>query len=262
MKALVTGASSGIGREIALYLSDLGYDLVIVARNSQPLRDLQREIRTNVEVVAMDLTDRENVWKLHEMYKNQPIEILVNDAGFGVHGLVTETELEKDLELIDLNITATHMLTKLFLQDMKKRNLGYILNVSSIAGFLSGPLMAEYYASKNFVLSYTRAINTELKKEKSEVHVSALCPGPTKTNFNKVANVEFKVRPYTAEYVAEYGVNKMFDEKDVIIPGFKMKCVHVLAKLLPDKLTRQFAYKIQKNKVSSKKESKESKEKK
>ena len=187
MKALITGASSGIGREIALYLSDLGYDIIVVARNELALRDIQREVKTKVEVVCMDLTDRVNVWKLHEMYKNQPIEVLVNNAGFGVAGYVTETDLEKDLELIDLNVTALHMLTKLFLKDMKRRNLGYILNVSSISGFLSGPLMAEYYASKNFVLSYTRAINTELKKEGSEVHISALCPGPTKTNFNKVA---------------------------------------------------------------------------
>ena len=114
------------------------------------------------------------------------------------------------------------MLTKLFLQDMKKRNLGYILNVSSISGFLSGPLMAEYYASKNFVLSYTRAIQTELKKEGSDVHISVLCPGPTKTNFNNVAKVNFKMKSYSAEYVAEYGINKMFEEKLVIIPGWRM----------------------------------------
>ena len=248
MKVLITGASSGIGREIALYLSDLGYDIIVVARNELALKDIQREVKTKVEVVSMDLTDRENVWKLHEMYKNEPIEVLVNNAGFGVHGLVTETNLEKDLELIDLNITALHMLTKLFLKDMKKRNLGYILNVSSIAGFLSGPLMAEYYASKNFVLSYTKAIYTELKKEGSEVHISALCPGPTKTNFNKVAKVDFRMKSYSAEYVAEYGINKMFEEKPVIIPGFKMKFVHVASKLLPSSLTSEFAYEIQRRK--------------
>lgn len=248
MKALITGASSGIGREIALYLSDLGYDIIVVARNELALRDLQREVKTKVEVISMDLTDRENVWKLHEMYKREPIEVLVNDAGFGVHGPVTETDLEKDLDLIDLNITAVHMLTKLFLKDMKKRNLGYILNVSSISGFLSGPLMAEYYASKNFVLSYTKAISAELKKEGSEVHISCLCPGPTKTNFNKTAKVEFKVKPYSAEYVAEYGVNKMFEEKTVIVPGFKMKFVHLASKIFPSILTTNVAYEIQKRK--------------
>ena len=248
MKALITGASSGIGREIALYLSDLGYDIIVVARNERALRDIQREIKTKVEVVAMDLTDRENAWKLHEMYKDEPIEVLVNNAGFGVHGLVTETNLEKDLELIDLNITALHILTKLFLSDMKKRNLGYILNVSSIAGFMPGPLMAEYYASKNFVLSYTKAIYTELKKEGSEVHISALCPGPTKTNFNKVANVDFKMKSYSAEYVAEYGINKMFEEKLVIVPGIKMKLTHMASRILPSKLMSNFAYEIQKRK--------------
>lgn len=248
MKALITGASSGIGREIALYLSDLGYDIIVVARNELALRDLQREVKTKVEVISMDLTDRENVWKLHEMYKREPIEVLVNDAGFGVHGPVTETDLEKDLDLIDLNITAVHMLTKLFLKDMKKRNLGYILNVSSISGFLSGPLMAEYYASKNFVLSYTKAISAELKKEGSEVHISCLCPGPTKTNFNKTAKVEFKVKPYSAEYIAEYGVNKMFEEKTVIVPGFRMKFVHLASKIFPSILTTNVAYEIQKRK--------------
>ena len=150
--------------------------------------------------------------------------------------------------MIDLNITAVHMLTKLFLDDMKKRNMGYILNVSSIAGFMPGPLMAEYYATKNFVTSYTRAINTELKKEGIDVHVCCLCPGPTKTNFNKVAKVEFGVKPYSAEFVAEYGINKMFEEKTVIVPGIKMKIVHIASKILPSSLMSNMAYIMQKKK--------------
>lgn len=249
MKALITGASSGIGKEIALYLSDLGYDLILVSRSERNLRDIQRVIKTNVEVIGLDLTDRSNVWKLHEIYKNdRAIEILVNNAGFGVFGNFAETDLEKDLDLIDLNITAVHMLTKMFLSDMKKRNFGYILNVSSIAGFMDGPLMAEYYASKNYVLSFSRAIDTELKKEKSDVHISVLCPGPTETNFNNVAGVEFKVRSYSAEFIAEYAVNKMFDEKLVIVPGFKMKVLHVLSKILPSGVIRNIAYNIQRKK--------------
>lgn len=249
MKALITGASSGIGREMALYLSDLGYDLIIVGRNELKLRDIQKMVKTKVEVIKMDLTERVNCWKLHEMYKKEPIEVLVNNAGFGLHGLVTETELEKDLDMIDLNITAVVMLTKLFLADMKKRNMGYILNVSSIASFLPGPLMAEYYASKSFVTSYTRAIDTEIKKEGLDIHISCLCPGPTKTNFNKVANVDFGARPYSADFVAEYGINKMFEEKTVIIPGIKMKIVHVASKILPSKWMSNMAYMVQKKKL-------------
>lgn len=248
MKAIITGASSGIGKEIALYLSDLGYDIIVVGRNEFELRDIQKVVKTKVEVVKMDLSDRVNCWKLHEMYKKEPIEVLVNNAGFGVHGFVTETSLEKDLDLIDVNITAVHILTKLFLDDMKKRNLGYILNVASIAGFLPGPLMAEYYASKSFVLQYTRAIDTELKKEGLDIHVSCLCPGPTKTNFFKTAKVDFTMKPYNADYVAEYGINKMFEEKTVIIPGAKMKFIHIASKLLPSSLLSSIAYEVQKKK--------------
>lgn len=248
MKALITGASSGIGKEMALYLSDLGYDLIVVGRNEFELRDIQKIVKTKVEVVKMDLSDRVNCWKLHEMYKKEPIEVLVNNAGFGVHGYVTETSLEKDLDLIDLNITAVHILTKLFLADMKKKNLGYILNVASIAGFMPGPLMAEYYASKSFVLSYTRAINTELKKEGLDIHVSCLCPGPTKTNFNKTAKVDFSVSPYSADYIAEYGINKMFEEKAVIVPGVKMKFIHLASKILPSSLMSNLAFEVQKKK--------------
>lgn len=253
MKALITGASSGIGQEIALYLSELGYDLILVSRDERALRGLQKMIKTKVEVISMDLTDRINVWKLHERYKNDPgVELLVNNAGFGIFGNLESTDLEKDLELIDLNITAVHMLTKLFLADMKKRNFGYILNVSSIAGFMDGPLMAEYYASKNFVLSLSRAIYTELQKDKSDVHISVLCPGPTETNFNNVAGVKFKVKPYRADYVAEYGINKMFDEKLVIIPGFRMKFMHFLSKITPSFILRNIAYSVQKGKKKEK----------
>ena len=156
--------------------------------------------------------------------------------------------IQKDLELIDLNITAVFMLTKMFLGDMKKRNFGYILNVSSIAGFMDGPLMAEYYASKHFVLSLTRAIHTELKKDKSDVHISCLCPGPTDTNFNNVAGVKFKFKPYSADFVAEYGINKMFDEKLVIVPGFRMKAMHLLSKIAPGVISRNIAYNIQRKK--------------
>ena len=246
MKALITGASSGIGRDMARYLAKLGYDLVIVARRKDLLEQLKKELPTNVKVECVDLANSENCKQLFEA--NREVDILVNNAGFGDFGKFEETDLEKELAMIDTNIKSLHILTKLYLSEMKKKNSGHILNVASIAGFMPGPLMAEYYASKNFVLSYTKAIYTELKKEGSEVHISALCPGPTKTNFNKVANVDFKMKSYSAEYVAEYGINKMFEEKLVIVPGIKMKLTHMASRILPSKLMSNFAYERQKRK--------------
>ncbi len=135
MKALVTGASSGIGKDIARVLSSLGYELILVARDKEKLEKLQKELKTNSEVIAMDLGIEQNCINLYNQVKNQIIDILINNAGFGIFGEFTETNLEKELQLINTNITAVHILTKLFLQDMVKRNSGHILNVSSVAGF-------------------------------------------------------------------------------------------------------------------------------
>ena len=144
MKALITGASSGIGRDIAKELSKRGYDLIIVARNREKLEELKADLTTKVEIIDMDLTSEDNCKKLHEQAKD--IDILVNNAGLGEFGKFTETDLEKEITIIRTNITALHILTKLYLQDMTKRNNGRILNVASIAGFMPGPLMATYYA--------------------------------------------------------------------------------------------------------------------
>ena len=150
MRALITGASSGIGRDIARELSKREYDLVIVARNKEKLEELKSELTTKVEIIEMDLTLEENCKKLYEQAKD--IDILVNNAGLGEFGKFTETDLEKELTIIKTNITALHILTKLYLQDMTKRDSGRILNVASISGFMPGPLMATYYASKAYVV--------------------------------------------------------------------------------------------------------------
>ena len=135
MKALITGASSGIGRDMARVLSSLGYELILVARNENKLIELQKDLQTSTSVVSMDLSFKENCIELYNKFKNEEIDILVNNAGFGVFGEFTQTDLEKEIKLINTNITAVHILTKLFLKDMVKRNSGHILNVSSIAGF-------------------------------------------------------------------------------------------------------------------------------
>lgn len=244
MKALITGASSGIGRDIARYLSKLGYDLVIVARRKENLEILKKELNTNVEIVCLDVSEKENCIKLFEEHKD--IDILVNNAGFGLFGHFDSTDLEKELSMIDTNVVAVHILTKLYVQEMEKRDSGYILNVASIAGFMAGPLMATYYATKNYVVSLSRAIRKELKKEKSNVKISVLCPGPVKTEFNDVAGVRFCIRGVTSKYVAKYAIDKMLKGKEIILPSFTIKCVKFLSKISPDNLVTEVSYHTQK----------------
>lgn len=248
MRALITGASSGIGREIAKYLDSLNCELVLVARNKEQLESLSLELKHKPKLVVMDLLLESNVKSLYVLTKNEDIDILVNNAGFGNFGKFTETDLVNDLEMIDLNIKTLHMLTKMFLKDMKKKNKGYILNVASSASFQPGPLMATYYSTKAYVLHLTEAIWYELKKEKSNVKISCLCPGPVATNFNRVAGVKFSVKPLSAKHVAKYGIDQMLKGKLVIIPGFKMKCARFFGRFLSDKALMKITYRIQKKK--------------
>ena len=246
MKVLITGASSGIGRDMARYMSKLGYDLVLVARNEDALLDLKSVLKTKVEVIPMDLSNKDNCIKLHEQAKE--VDILINNAGFGDFGNFTETNLEKEISMIETNIEATHILTKLYLRDMVEKNRGHILNVASIAGFMPGPLMATYYASKNYVVALTRAIRKELKKKKSNVKISLLCPGPVNTNFNNVANVEFKAKGQSSEHVAKYAIDKMLNNKFIIIPGISIKLSKFFAKILPSPIIEEACYHIQESK--------------
>lgn len=243
MRVLITGASSGIGRDMARYLSKLGYELVLVSRNEEELNKLKEELKTKVEVIAMDLSIKENCYKLYEEAKD--IDILINNAGFGVFGKFVETDLEKEVNLIQTNVTAVHILTKLYLKDMVKKDKGHILNVASIAGFMPGPLMAAYYASKNYVVTLTRSINKELNKSKSNVKLSLLCPGPVNTNFNNVANVKFKVKALSSQYVAKYAVDRMLKGKLIIIPGILIKIAKVMSKITPIAIVEEISYHMQ-----------------
>ncbi len=246
MKALITGASSGIGRDMARYLSKLGYDLVIVARNQDKLEELKNELKTDVKIEVCDISKIENCFKL--FYNNQDIDLLINNAGFGDFGKFTETDFEKEMSMIDTNIKAVHALTKLYLIEMKKRDSGKILNVASIAGFMSGPLMATYYATKNYIVSLSKAINKELEKDGSNVSVSLLCPGPVKTNFDKVANVKFSLNGLSSEYVAKYAIDKTLRNKKIIIPGKLMKLLYFGNKLAPSSISLNIAYNSQSRK--------------
>lgn len=250
MKALITGASSGIGRDIARELSYKGYDLVVVARRKDRLIELKNELKTNVDIINMDISSQENCIELYKMVGK--IDVLINNAGFGIFGDFTETDLYKETQLINTNIIAVHTLTKLFLKDMKERNEGHILNVASISGFMPGPLMASYYASKSYVVRLTEAISKELDKSNSKVCISVLCPGPINTEFNDVANVSFKTKALSSEYVAKYAVEQMLKRKLIIIPGWKMKAVKQLIRLASDEFISSMAYNIQTKKRKEK----------
>ena len=177
------------------------------------------------------------------------MDILINNAGFGDCGNFTKTSLEKDINMIKTNIIAYHILTKLYLTDMKQKNSGKILNVASIAGFMLGPLMATYYATKNYVVKLSEGIREELKKEHSKVQISILCPGPVETNFNKVANVDFHLREANSMDVAKYAIRKLEKGKFYIVPGIDIKIARFGAKILPTNIISKFAYMAQKRKL-------------
>lgn len=250
MKALITGASSGIGYEMAKYLASKDIDLILVARRKSRLDKMKKEFKNiNVKVIPLDISIDDNLELLYNSVKDDDIDILINNAGFGLFGDFDKTNLETEMNMIDLNIKAVHYLTKKFLIDFKERDSGYILNVASSAGFIAGPKLSTYYATKNYVLKLTEAIYEELRYEKSNVHISALCPGPVETEFNSVAHGEFATKGVSASYVAKYGIDKMFKNKLVIVPTFKVKCGVFIQRFLSTKFLLKFIRKYQSKKL-------------
>ncbi len=241
MTALVTGASSGIGRDIARTLADYGINLIITARRRDRLVKLKKELTSGycvkVKIITADLTDDGQCFDLYCAVKKYNIDILINNAGFGVFGDFTKTDIYEELKMLNVNIRATHTLFKLFLHDFKERGNGYIMNVASSAGFFPGPHFSSYYASKAYIVRLTQAVREELFEEGSGVSVSMLCPGPVDTEFTEKANVEFLVPSQSSEYVAKYAVDKMFDKQLFICPSPVLKTGIYLGKMIPDGMT-------------------------
>jgi uncharacterized protein len=248
MKALITGASSGLGRDFAYKLANEGYDLVLVARSKDKLDDMKKNLKTNVEIEVLDLSVKSNVLKLYNKYSNK-IDLLINNAGFGDCGFFTDSDLDNELNMIDLNVVTYHILTKLFLKEFVKKDCGQILNVASSAAFEPGPLMATYYATKSYVYNLTMAIYEELRRKKSNVKISVLCPGPTNTNFNNRAHVHFGVKSLSSDYVTTYTLKKLKRNKLIIIPGLKMKVGVFANRFLSRKFVMKIIYNIQERKL-------------
>ena len=258
MYALVTGASAGIGLEIARYLAIKGYDLILTARREDRLQKARRQILDkfpdrNVLVIPADLSKREECMRLFEEScagaGSENIDFVVNNAGMGVYGRFLETDLEKELTLIDLNVTSVHILSKLFLRLMVKNGHGILLNVGSCAGFTSGPTFSSYYASKNYVVRLTEAIYEELRQAKSPVKVCCLCPGPVDTAFNDNSGVTVSGKQITAKQAAREGVDGALKGKMLVIPGTKMKLVTVGSHILGEHLSTKINYHVQKKKA-------------
>lgn len=248
MKAVVTGASSGIGMDISKVLINKGYTVYGVARREDKLTELFNQYPQNFVPVVMDLSVESNLYKLCDMLENEAIDIIVNNAGFGVFGLFTETNLERELEMIDINIKSLHILTKLFVSKFVGQGRGRVLNVASSAGFMMGPKLSSYYASKAYVLRLSEAVDEEVRRINKKITVSVLCPGPVKTEFDKVANVSASLGGLESHYVAEYAVKKMLRGKRVIIPGFSVKLLVFFSRFVPGRLLSKITYAIQSKK--------------
>jgi len=244
MTALITGASSGIGLEMAKYLSELGYDLILVSRNTEKIKNIP--FKTNITTYSYDLSIPENCYKLYDKLEGTPIEIIINNAGFGAFGDYRQDQLDKELNMINLNIICLQILTKLFINN---NNTKYILNVSSAASLLKGgPLMSTYYATKSYVTTHSLGLYEELRRNKSEKHISILCPGPVNTNFNNRAGVKFSLKSADATYVAKYAINKMFQKKLIIIPSLTTKIGIFFSKFIPTKTLLKITYNFQEKK--------------
>lgn len=247
MKILITGASSGIGRDMARYLSSKENELILVSSNKDKLESVSKAL-INSSVYVCDLSNNDNVNKLCEYILKEKPDFVINNAGFGAFGFYDEISLDREIEMINVNIVALHKITKTCLEYMDN---GHILNVSSSAGLMpGGPMLNTYYATKNYVRSYSLGLYKELKKKNKNIHISILCPGPVNTNFNKVAIGTFSIKGLSSEYVAKYAVDKCLKNKLIIVPGFKVKLGVFFSRFLPIKLVLSILFKIQHRKVS------------
>ena len=235
--AVITGASAGLGTEFAKQLADKGYKLILTARREERLKALAESLPVECVIVPADLSKTEECLRFFDIIKDYKVDIFINNAGFGDCNSFLESDLDMELDMIDVNVKAMHTLCKKMLQKMQKENHGYILNVASSAGLLpAGPYMATYYATKAYVSSLTQAIAQELKEMDSRVYVGALCPGPVDTEFYDVANVEFTLKGITPEYCVEYALKQMIKRQTVIVPTLLMKASTLASKVAPRSL--------------------------
>lgn len=250
MYALITGATSGIGKEMTKILANTGYDLILVGRRQDRLDYMKmyfgKKYGTDVITFSYDLSEPANSYELFENVKDYDIDVVINAAGFGKVGYAIDSALEDDVDMINTNITSLHILTKLFAGHMYT---GHILNVASIAAFQPGPYLATYSATKSYVLNYSLAVSYEMKKLGKDVKITTLCPGPVKTEFDDVAGTKFNLKSISAKQCAFEGICGMFEGKKVVIPSVKIKLARIGSKFAPMKMILPIEYFIQTSKM-------------
>lgn len=250
---LITGASGGIGKELADHFARDGHRSVLIARDSKKLellkKQLEQDYQTEILTIVKDISDQQSVKEVHEFLQENNIQVdyLVNNAGFGLYGEFADTNLDDELNMIDLNIKSLTHLTKLFLPGMIAKNGGGVLNVASTAAFQPGPLMAVYYATKAYVLSFTEALANELKG--TNINITALCPGPTETGFSNRANLQesklFKSGVMDVKEVANIGYKGFHSGKTIVIPGAQNKLLAQTVRFMPRKVVTSVVRNVQ-----------------
>ena len=256
--AIVTGASKGLGYYYCQALLAQGYHVLGVSRDSKKILELADKYpHLQIKNYDLDLSDSKNVYKLFELSKELNVTVVINNAGYGVWGKFAESMLEQELNMINLNISCLHILTKLFVQRFSKSDYGRIINIGSMAAFSPGPVFASYYASKSYVWSLGVAINYELKKSKSKVRVITICPGPLKTEFwNRSSNGKGNKKHYSSllpvldtENYAKKSLQTALKTKRkyFIITGISNKITRTIITILPLKTVLKLVYNYQKN---------------
>lgn len=241
MKILITGATSGIGLDIAKIYYKMGHKLCLVSRNAEKLKD----IFPKAQCISLDLSKPENCILLYKKTGN--VDILINNAGYGEWGNFWETK--NDINMIKLNIISVHMLTKIYVKSMVKFNRkGVIMNVASLAAYSYGPLMSTYYGTKAYVQRLSASVDYELKKAKKNIRVLSVCPGPVDTGFNDRAGVKFSIKALKSKFVAECIVNAIEKGQRITLPGNGGKVLAFLSRFTPNKVLLELGYRVQKNK--------------
>jgi hypothetical protein len=246
MKILITGASSGIGKELANQLAEKGHDLILIARRLERLNQIKESYpERNITVIQTDLNDNQQLESLFKTLSNENIDHWYNNAGYGQYGYSSLIDTDKEIDMIQLNVISLHKLTKFAIEHMAQ---GKIINISSLASFIPTPKLASYAATKAYVTSYSEALNYELKTQKIPIKVLTVTPGPVQTEFGKVAGTDQKMKAMPVKKCVKIILKGVDKNKAVIVPGFQMKLLRFLVKFLPKKLILKASLNIQNKK--------------